>query len=373
MSELDCRWTRAAVATAFALAVGCADRTSLLVQVSSDDLTVPADVDGLRFVVQTEAGHSIDRAYDIEGAWPHSLTVMPASSQEGRVTITVTGTLGGRPVVRRIVESAFSPGEQRTVVVELHRACLGLPCPDGVDCVGGICVGQPLDDGGVDGGLDGGPRDGGVDAGGLDAGSDAGSHDAGVPDGGSAAADGGADTDAGPTMPPRLLFTEYVEGSSNNKALEIHNLGSARLDLSRCGLERYSNGSAAAADIVLSGTVAAGGFFVVCNNMIDITAACDQLTGALNHNGDDAYALVCDGSPVPIDTFGQIGTDPGTAWEDPAGTLSTVDFVLTRRCSVSSGDPNGTDPFDPSVEWEGVPWSSAAASLAGLGHRAECP
>src|SRR5690606_25941649 len=207
---------------------------------------------------------------------------------------------------------------------------------------------------------------------GTDAGRDAGPPGAaGAP--GSGRDDAGT-TDAGSPAPPMLLFTEYVEGSGNNKALEIHNLaGGASFDLSRCVLHRYSNGGTAPFDIPLSGTVAAGGFFVVCNGSIEIATACDQLTGALNHTGDDAYALTCDGSPTPIDTFGQIGFDPGTAWEDAAGTLSTADFVLTRRCSVTGGDPNGTDPFDPSVEWQGVAWSSAAASLGGLGSRAECP
>lgn len=123
--------------------------------------------------------------------------------------------------------------------------------------------------------------------------------------------------------------------------------------------------------VVLSGTIAAGGTFVVCHSSIDAVAAsrCDITISTISHNGDDAYDLVCGG--VVLDTFGRIGEDPGTEWT--GGGLSTVDHVLQRRCTVTMGDTVGGDVFDPSVEWTGGPWTTPTTSLAGLGNRAECP
>lgn len=358
------------------LLAGCADQTSLMVEVTSSDLVVPDDVDELRFEVRSATGRSIDRRFSISGAWPHSLAVLPASSSDGAVVLTVTGLSGGAPVVRRVLETAFVSGLERRVEVRLERACLGVQCGEGVDCVAGVCGG-----GVSDGGVDAGVRDGGVDAsteipdGGLDGGSDdAGSRDGGATDH-DAGLDGGGDVDGGSAdggpASPRLLFTEYVEGSSNNKALEVQNLGGASFDLTRCTLQRYSNGSITPFPIPLTGSVAAGGFHVVCHASIAVTTGCDQLTSSLNHNGDDALALVCDGAATPLDSFGRIG---GTsAWT--GGGISSEDHVLTRRCGAGP-DTNPDDAFDPSVQWQGVEWPTTgepAVLLAGLGTRAPCP
>ena len=45
-----------------------------------------------------------------------------------------------------------------------------------------------------------------------------------------------------------LFISEYVEGWSNNRALEIYNPTNAAVDLSDYRLERYSNGATAAQD-----------------------------------------------------------------------------------------------------------------------------
>jgi hypothetical protein len=106
---------------------------------------------------------------------------------------------------------------------------------------------------------------------------------------------------------------------------------------------------------------------VLCNaNEMDFGAACDIDTNVTNFNGNDAVAIVCGG--VIVDAFGQIGTDPGTSW----GTApeDTVDVILTRECSVTAGDTNGADAFDPGAEWVGVNYSSAIAD-DGLG--VHCP
>ena len=48
---------------------------------------------------------------------------------------------------------------------------------------------------------------------------------------------------AAEAAPTELLISEYVEGSSNNKALEIYNPTEAAVDLSQYRLRQYSNGN----------------------------------------------------------------------------------------------------------------------------------
>jgi len=365
--------------TVLALLTSCSDPTSLLIEVTSTELRAPEDVDTLRFIVDTGAGHSLDRTFRIDGDWPHSLAVLPSTEDEAVVTVEVQGIRGGNPVIQRVLQTAFVQGQQRIVTVTFASSCLGVTCDDGVDCVDGRCESAPLD-GGVDagdgdGGFDAGSDAGEIDAGPrLDGGSDAGRGDAGR-DAGTDAGGSDAGVDAGPPGPALgLLFTEYIEGSGNNKALEIQNTSSASIDLSRCEVRRYSNGSSTPFPIPLMGSLAAGAVHVLCNASIELSTACTQTTGALNHNGDDALTLVCDGEATPVDSLGTIGESPSRDWT--GGGLSTRDFILFRQCAVSGGDRNASDAFDPSSQWMGRMYDTGATpamNLAGLGNRTECP
>ena len=161
-----------------------------------------------------------------------------------------------------------------------------------------------------------------------------------------------------------LLISEYIEGSSNNKAIEIYNPSTEAVDLAASGykLVQYSNGSATAGlTINLTGTVAAGGVFVFAHALANqaILDHADQTANLGLFNGDDAVALV-KGSAA-VDVFGQIGVDPGTEWG--TGLTSTADNTLRRAAAVTVGDADGTDAFDPSVEWVGF----ATDTFDGLG------
>jgi len=347
---------------ALGLLAGCADETSLLIEVTSPDLLVPDDVDALRFQVTGESGAMVDETFAIQGAWPHSLAVTPRASSTEAATITVTALKAGATVVERRVNASFMPGVQRRIDVVLTGSCVGVSCGAGETCMDGRCVPDAVD-AGVDGGLDGGVDR--PDTGVRDSGIDTGVPDSGLPDGG--LPDTGL-PDSG-LAPPQLLFTEYVEGTGNDKALELQNLDSAPFDLARCQLQRYTNGGTTFTTISLSGTLAPGALHVVCNTSISVSTACDQTTGSLNHNGDDTLTLHCDGGATPVDSFGRIGEDPGDAWE--GGGLSSQDYVLTRACAAT-GDTDPSDPFDPSASWTGRRYVSSA-DLAGLGTRAECP
>ncbi len=154
--------------------------------------------------------------------------------------------------------------------------------------------------------------------------------------------------------PTELFFSEYIEGTSNNKAVEIYNGTGAAIDLAggSYNVQIYFNGASTAGQTIsLAGTVADRDVFVVAHASANATilGQADQTSSSLSYNGDDAVVLR-KGSTV-IDVIGQIGVDPGTEWG--SGLTSTADNTLRRKASIEVGDPNGSDAFDPSVEWDG--------------------
>ncbi len=153
-----------------------------------------------------------------------------------------------------------------------------------------------------------------------------------------------------------LFFTEYIEGSSYNKALEIGSKTTTDINLSTYGykIEIYSNGNSTPSyTIALSGTLLSHGVFVVAHSSAhtDILAVADQTSGSVNFNGNDAIVLK-KGDTI-VDVIGQIGFDPGTEWG--SGDISTDDNTIRRKTSIENGDSVGTDIFNPSIEWEGYP------------------
>jgi predicted extracellular nuclease len=97
-------------------------------------------------------------------------------------------------------------------------------------------------------------------------------------------------------MPTQLFFSEYIEGSSNNKALEIFNGTGAAVDLAAGGysVQMFFNGnSTAGLTINLTGTVANNDVYVLAQSsaVAAILAQADQTNGAGWFNGDDAVVL----------------------------------------------------------------------------------
>jgi len=167
-----------------------------------------------------------------------------------------------------------------------------------------------------------------------------------------------------------LFISEYIEGSSNNKAIEIYNETGSAIDLAANGysIQMFFNGATTAdLTITLTGTVANGGVFVLAQSGASATilAQADQTNGSGWYNGDDAVVLL-KGATI-IDSIGQVGFDPGTEWG--TGLVSTADNTLRRMSTVCAGDPNSTNVFDPSMEWDGF----AMDTFGELGaHSASC-
>ncbi len=170
--------------------------------------------------------------------------------------------------------------------------------------------------------------------------------------------------------PTTLFISEMVEGSSNNKAIEIYNGTAAAVDLAAGGyaLQFFFNGGAAAGSTInLAGTVAAGQTFVVASAAASpaILALAQQTSSASFYNGDDAIVLKNSGGT--LDVIGQIGFDPGTEWG--TGASSTADNTIRRKATVCAGRTDGSTAFDPSLEWDGF----ALDDISGLGaHTVSC-
>ena len=188
-----------------------------------------------------------------------------------------------------------------------------------------------------------------------------------------------------------LFFSEYIEGWSQNKAIEVYNPTNATVDLSDYRIERYSNGatnSSAGGITTLSGMLASGDAFVLTNGESDTTSTfgfCDPILLAMadfaepngsyptpmHMNGNDAMVLTKNG--VIIDVIGKVGEDPSSgAWTADAasgftlGTWWTANHTLIRKSTVLKGDNNGLDLFDPSAEWDSLPapnWSNLGSHI----------
>ena len=168
-------------------------------------------------------------------------------------------------------------------------------------------------------------------------------------------------------MPPMpdLYFSEYIEGSSNNKALEIFNGTGATVDLSKYIIAQSTNGSgwqyyhAFPAGAMLNN----GKTWVMVSNQVNLslfdTTNADEVLAypdLVYFNGDDARGLmkIVGTDTVLIDVIGIPTVDPGTAWDVAGVTNATQNHTLVRKPNVMMGDTSwakaaGTDSV--SSEW----------------------
>ena len=156
-----------------------------------------------------------------------------------------------------------------------------------------------------------------------------------------------------------LIISEYVEGSSSNKYIEIYNGTASSIDLSNYKLQLYSNGAleeSPSQNVTLSGTLNSGQCIVYKNSSAGLTLP-DGVTAttnsAVNFNGDDAVALYKTSDSSYVDIFGRIGEVPGTAWTGDGG-YTTVDKTLVRKSSVTSGITTNPSSGFPTLatEWD---------------------
>ncbi len=140
-----------------------------------------------------------------------------------------------------------------------------------------------------------------------------------------------------------LFISEYVEGSSYNKAIEISNFTGASIDLSHYSIKKQTNGSGNwTSGLSLSGTLANGKSYVIANssasndilNLANLSTSASEMT----FNGNDPISLWKDGKLIDI-----IGTFNDASY-------FAKDVTKIRNSNVSS--PNTT--YTPS-EWTDHP------------------
>lgn len=163
----------------------------------------------------------------------------------------------------------------------------------------------------------------------------------------------------------QLFFSEYLEGSGNNKAIEIYNPTTSTINLSGYSILSFANGSATAtATYNLTGEIASNDVYVVANGSAtaEVLAIADATNNICQFNGNDAMALAFNGNV--IDVIGEIGVNPGTFWT--VGSGSTLDNTLVRNASVS----------EPTASWatSQTQWTSSAINtFSNLGvHTSDC-
>jgi len=204
-----------------------------------------------------------------------------------------------------------------------------------------------------------------------------------------------------------LFFSEYVEGSNNNKALEIYNPTNNPITINGdYRIVRYNNGTDAVtaeantqASVVLGlHTIQPNDVWVLVidkrnplgtGNELPVDGALQAMADtficpdynisyAVYHNGNDALSLQRNvgGNWVYADIFGEIGTDPGASWSDcpplfdaSCGAYYTKDQTLLRKSSVQAGQTVNPSPFDATQQWDSLPNNT----FSNLGiHQCDC-
>jgi hypothetical protein len=190
-----------------------------------------------------------------------------------------------------------------------------------------------------------------------------------------------------------LFISEYVEGSRNNKALEIYNPTTDTVDLSKYRVTRWQNGSASWTSQYsdkLSGKLAPKDVVILVLDRRDTTQigqdtpvvlslrlkadlflSKDYNTSfAMSFNGDDALSLDKLNATTSkydlVDIFGKIGERPVPGWSDKepytgTGIWYSVDKTLIRKPNVLTGLDTllkgvyvAVNPklyFNPTIEW----------------------
>ena len=204
----------------------------------------------------------------------------------------------------------------------------------------------------------------------------------------------------------QLFFSEYVEGWSNNKALEIYNPTGEPIDLSSYSISRYANGGTTPSTTQLTGLIEPYSTFVLCldkqdpdgegyeapvwdgyytyidsisgeevttyDENTDLQSKVDLFLNPIYYfgtdadsaaafpttmyfNGNDAITLELLGTGIVLDLIGKVGEDPGASWTDSDGNYWTKDHTLIRKPSIFQGVSVNPIVFDPTLEWDSLP------------------
>lgn len=147
---------------------------------------------------------------------------------------------------------------------------------------------------------------------------------------------------------PKLIISQYYEGASNDKYLEITNIGSSVADLSTVSLALWSNtatpSGAPNSNVTLTGTLATGASVIYKNSSAanpSYASSAGISSSAANFNGNDPIAILFDGSTW-ADRIDCIYSGAAGDWG--------ADKSFVRKSNITSGS-TAISVLDGSGEW----------------------
>ena len=160
-----------------------------------------------------------------------------------------------------------------------------------------------------------------------------------------------------------LIFSEYIEGSSNNKAIELYNPNSTAVSLDSYQIAQSNNGGGWQYyhTFPAGASIPAGGTWVMVTNQVDTalydTTLADEVLAypsLVHHNGNDARAIVhISGSDTTlIDVFGDPDSDD--YWTVGDTEEGSREYTLVRKSKIMAGNTVSLGSFgtdDISSEW----------------------
>lgn len=171
-----------------------------------------------------------------------------------------------------------------------------------------------------------------------------------------------------------LIISEYIEGSSYNKYLEIYNGTGRDIDLEKEEyiLSIYMNGEKKPRPYPLSGILHSGNclVFSYSGSKLNLPEGISPIIVTDNFNGNDAIELTK--KSVRIDYFGVIGNT--ATWKSTDGKVSAENMTLRRKSHILKGvtrDHTVIGTFQTLLknEWDPFPIDN----VSGLGHHATAP
>ena len=153
----------------------------------------------------------------------------------------------------------------------------------------------------------------------------------------------------------QILFSEYAEGTSYNKYLEIYNYSNETIDLTNYAFPSCSNGCDMIGEwdymnlFPEGATLNSGDVYIIVHPnaanpeneyyTAEIALYSDYTFNYLS-NGDDIFALINIETGNIIDVIGDFasGEDPGSGFDVAGVTNATKDHTLVRKSSVLTGN-----------------------------------
>lgn len=129
----------------------------------------------------------------------------------------------------------------------------------------------------------------------------------------------------------QLMFSQYIDGSTNKKGLEIYNPDANTVNLADYEIQQFSNGAVTQTFAVnLQGSLKSKEKFVIGRQELkDALGAKIKQVAGLSFNGDDAIVLLYKGTP--IDRFGRVGEQPNNGWGSAGSKGKSFSRIETQN------------------------------------------